>query len=124
MKAVRIRAVATMVLVGALSLSGAVSASATTAGQRAMAKYELALKAWKVADQSYLAKRKAINIAYTIAVNLAQTNLTAANAAATTSAERITARTDFRLAIAEATSTRSLALMNLGSAPVKPIKPS
>ena len=120
----RIRAVATIVMVGALSVGSALSASATTASQRAAARYAIALKNWKVADQSYLVKRKAINVAYTIAVNLAQTNFTAAKAAATTSAERITARTNYHLAIAEATSTRSLALMNLGAAPVKPVKPS
>jgi len=120
----RIRGVAAIVLAGVLTLGGSVAASATTASQRAAAKYALALKAWKVADQTYLAKRKAINVAYTIAVNLAQTNFTSAKAVATTSAERISARTNFRLAIAEATSTRSLALMTLGTAPVKPVKPA
>ena len=67
----RIRAVATIVMVGALSVGSALSASATTASQRAAARYAIALKNWKVADQSYLVKRKAINVAYTIAVNLA-----------------------------------------------------
>jgi hypothetical protein len=123
-KGMRIRGVATVVLVGVLTLGGTISASASTASQRANARYALALKTWKVTDQTYLAKRRAVNVAYTIAVNLAQSNFTAAKSAATTSAERITARTTFRLAIAEATSTRALALMNLGSAPVKPVKPS
>ena len=124
MKSLRIRVVATLVLSGALALSGSVAASASTASQRATARYAVALKTWKVADQTYLAKRKAINVAYTIAVNLAQTNFTSAKATATTSAERIAARTNFRLAIAEATSTRALALMTLGSAPIKPVKPA
>ena len=78
------------------------------------------LKQYRAAEKLYLAKLKVINATFVAAVDVAKSNYAATVSVATNSAERISARSAMRLAIANATIARAGALIELGKAPVKP----
>ena len=78
------------------------------------------MKQYRAAEKLYLAKLKVINDTFVAAVDVAKSNYAAAASVATNSAERISARSAMRLAIANATVARAGALIELGKAPVKP----
>lgn len=78
------------------------------------------LKQYRAAEKLYLARLKVINATFVAAVDTAKSNYAATESVATNSAERISARSAMRLAIANATIARAGALIELGKAPVKP----
>jgi hypothetical protein len=78
------------------------------------------LKQYRAAEKLYLAKLKVINVTFAAAVDTAKANYAATVSVATNSAQRISARSAMRLAIANATIARAGALIELGKAPVKP----
>ncbi len=78
------------------------------------------MKQYRAAEKLYLAKLKVINATFIAAVDVAKANYAATIAVATNSAERISARSAMRLAIADATIARAGALIELGKPPVKP----
>ncbi len=78
------------------------------------------LKAYRQVLAAYVAARKAIAETFKNAVNAAKSAYVTALAAATTGAERSTARAAYSLAIAQAAAARSSALIALGNPPVRP----
>ena len=68
---------------------------------------------------AYVAERKAIAENFKSAVNAAQAAFLSARASATNGAQRSTARAAYELAIAQAASVRSAALISLGNPPVR-----
>ncbi len=78
-----------------------------------------------VLDSSeYQLERQAINQDYADAIDTEMAAYRAEVAAATSSAELVTSRANLRLGIAQATTVRSLALVQLGSRPLTPGKSS
>jgi hypothetical protein len=78
------------------------------------------LKQYRAAEKLYLAKLKVINATFVAAVDTAKSDYAATVAVASNSAERISARSTMRLAIANATIARAGSLIELGKPPVKP----
>jgi hypothetical protein len=78
------------------------------------------MKQYRVAERTYLAKLKVINVTFLGAILTAKSNFASALQTATNSTERISARAAMRVAIAEATSARANALSALGNPPVRP----
>ena len=105
-----------MIAVGTPLVSSADSSTSTTTTTLAIT----TLKQYRAADKLYLAKLKVINATFVAAVDLAKSNYAATISVATNSAERISARSAMRLAIANATIARAGALVELGKAPIKP----
>jgi cell division septation protein DedD len=105
-----------MVAIGTPLVSSADSATPTTTTTLAIT----TLKQYRAAEKLYLAKLKVINATFVAAVDIAKSNYAATVSVATNSAERISARSAMRLAIANATIARAGQLIELGKAPVKP----
>lgn len=79
------------------------------------------LKQYRAAEKLYLAKLKVINFTFLEAVDIAKSNFATALSNARNSTQRISARADMRLVIADATIARAQSLTALGKAPQKPI---
>lgn len=125
MKGSAIRTVASIAMmatlvIGAPLASGASTVSPTTTSTTTTTLVITTMKQYRAAEKLYLAKLKVINATFVAAVNVAKANFAATVSVATNSAERISARATLRLAIANATIARAGALIELGSAPVKP----
>jgi phosphotransferase system HPr-like phosphotransfer protein len=105
-----------MIAVGTPLVSSADSTASTTTTTLAIT----TLKQYRTAEKLYLAKLKVINATFVDAVDSAKANYAATLSVATNSAQRISARSTMRLAIANATIARAGALIELGKAPEKP----
>ncbi len=126
MKGFAARSVAAMAIIATLALGTPLVSSAdtttttTTAPTTTTTVAITTLKQYRAAEKLYLAKLKVINATFVAAVDVAKSNYAATVAVATNSAQRISARSAMRLAIADATIARAGALIELGKAPVKP----
>jgi hypothetical protein len=110
-------AIMAMIAIGTPLVSSADSTASTTTTTTLVITTQ---KQYRAADKLYLAKLKVINATFVAAVDTAKSNYAATVSIATNSAERISARSTMRLAIANATIARAAALSELGKAPVKP----
>ena len=79
-------------------------------------------RSYQLAAKAYNAKLKAIDASFVGAVKVAESTFNMAMATATSSSQRITARSALRVAIANATVARDAALERLGKAPTNPDK--
>ena len=122
MKRFAIRSIASAAVVATLALGTPVTAFAGNGAPTTTAMSFSSLHAYQISVHAYRSQLKAINLTFIAAVRVAESNFQSAFAAATRSADRITARAAMRLAIANATAARATALTALGKPPVKPHK--
>ena len=123
MKGFAARSFAAMAIMATLALGTPLVSSADTTTTTPTTTTTVAittLKQYRAAEKLYLAKLKVINATFVAAVDVAKANYAATVSVATNSAQRISARSAMRLAIADATIARAGALIELGKAPVKP----
>lgn len=121
MKGFAVRSLAAMAIMATLALGTPLISSADTTTSTTTTTLAITtLKQYRAAEKLYLAKLKVINATFVAAVDVAKSNYAATISVATNSAERISARSALRLAIADATIARAGALIELGKAPVKP----
>ncbi len=114
------RSVATVAILATFSIGTPVIALAGTATTTSTTAAPLTLKQYHAANKAYLAELKNINQTFILAVSSAKANYASALSVATSSSARISARSTFHSAIAQATLTRSNSLSLLGKEPVKP----
>jgi len=98
----------------------AIATASTTTSTTTTTVVNTTLKQYRVADKVYLAELKVINQTFILAVSTAKATYASSLSVATSSAERISARSAFHSAIAAATIARSNSLSILGKPPMKP----
>lgn len=115
------RGVATMAILATLSLGAPVIAMASSTTSTTTTTVVITtMKQYRAAEKVYLAELKVINQTFILAVSTAKSTYASALSVATSSFERISARSAYHSAIAAATLARSNALSILGKPPVKP----